>query len=298
MTDINHSEPSGATSSSATAQNESEAALTAGQLIRAKRIQLGVHLAVLSLQLKLPQRQLEALEADRHDVVKGPAFVRALAASVCRQLRMDPAPVLALLPQSSMQLPVQRHAIGELLSEQPTLSNQGISLRTVHYRTLAVAALMLGLIAALLWMPSPSTWSWLQAAPETAAAVSPPTSLPDVLPPSPPLQTDLAEPAPALPPRSATVSTPPSPVMRAQPSTGPAFVFTAHADSWIEIRDAKDRVLWSRLLQAGEKNEVQYPLPVRVVVGRSNAVTVTFRGQPFDLAPHTKVSVARFEVKE
>ena len=74
--------------------------LTAGQLIRAARQKKGVHLAVLSVNLKVPVRQLEALEADQHDSGKGPVFVRALASSVCRQLQMDPAPVLALLPQA------------------------------------------------------------------------------------------------------------------------------------------------------------------------------------------------------
>ena len=35
-----------------------------------------------------------------------------------------------------------------------------------------------------------------------------------------------------------------------------------------------------------------------VVIGRAQAVNVTLRGQPFDLKPHTQVTVARFEVKE
>jgi cytoskeleton protein RodZ len=37
---------------------------------------------------------------------------------------------------------------------------------------------------------------------------------------------------------------------------------------------------------------------MNVVIGKARAVSVTYQGKPFDLAPHTKVTVARFEVKE
>jgi len=73
--------------------------LTAGQLLREARLKAGLHVAVLSVNLKVPVRQLEALEANEFDADKGPVFYRGLAASVCRQLNLDSAPVLALLPR-------------------------------------------------------------------------------------------------------------------------------------------------------------------------------------------------------
>lgn len=81
-------------------------------------------------------------------------------------------------------------------------------------------------------------------------------------------------------------------------SAGAVFNFAATQESWIEIRDGKNQVLWSRILRAGESAQVQYSLPMRVVVGHAKAVNVTYQGKAFDLAPHTKVAVARFEVKE
>ena len=76
------------------------------------------------------------------------------------------------------------------------------------------------------------------------------------------------------------------------------MVFSASNDSWIEIRDGKNQVLWSRVVHAGENAQVQYSPPLNVVIGRASAVSMTYKGKPFDLAPHTKVTVARFEVKE
>jgi O-acetylhomoserine/O-acetylserine sulfhydrylase-like pyridoxal-dependent enzyme len=52
------------------------------------------------------------------------------------------------------------------------------------------------------------------------------------------------------------------------------------------------------LLKAGDTTQIDSPLPVRVVVGRAQSVSVTLRGEAFDLKPHTQVTVARFEVKE
>ena len=51
----------------------------------------------LAVALKVPVRKLEALEADQFDKLPDAVFVRALAASICRNLRVDPAPILERL---------------------------------------------------------------------------------------------------------------------------------------------------------------------------------------------------------
>ncbi len=62
-----------------------------------------MHIAALAVALKVPVRRLEALEADRHDLLPDAVFTRALALTVCRSLKVDPAPVLALLPKGQTQ---------------------------------------------------------------------------------------------------------------------------------------------------------------------------------------------------
>ena len=78
--------------------------VTAGALLKAARQAAGVHMAVLSVNLKVPVRQLEALEANHFPAGQSPVFARALVCSVCRQLRTDPAPILALMPLTSNYL--------------------------------------------------------------------------------------------------------------------------------------------------------------------------------------------------
>jgi cytoskeleton protein RodZ len=72
-----------------------------GALIKAAREKEGLHLAILSVNLKVSVKQLEALEADQFDKLSEPVFARALAAKVCRVIKLDPAPVLSLMPEAT-----------------------------------------------------------------------------------------------------------------------------------------------------------------------------------------------------
>ena len=73
--------------------------VTAGALLRDAREAAGLHIAALAVALKVPVAKLEALEADNFSALPDMVFVRALASSVCRTLKIDPQAVLALLPQ-------------------------------------------------------------------------------------------------------------------------------------------------------------------------------------------------------
>ena len=74
---------------------------SAGALIKAAREKEGLHLAILSVNLKVSVKQLEALEADQFDKLPEPVFARALAAKVCRMIKLDPAHVLSLMPEAT-----------------------------------------------------------------------------------------------------------------------------------------------------------------------------------------------------
>jgi cytoskeleton protein RodZ len=74
--------------------------VSAGQLLRRAREASGLHIAALAVSLKVPVKKLEALEADRFDLLPDAVFVRALASSVCRTLKIDSSQVLERLPQT------------------------------------------------------------------------------------------------------------------------------------------------------------------------------------------------------
>ena len=87
---------------------------SAGGLLRQAREASGLHIAALAVAMKVPVKKLEALEADRLDLLPDAVFVRALASSMCRALKIDSTPVLQLLPQTSVpRLDAEERGINE-----------------------------------------------------------------------------------------------------------------------------------------------------------------------------------------
>ena len=76
---------------------------SAGALLKRAREASGLHIAALAVSLKVPVKKLEALEQDRLDLLPDAMFARALASSVGRSLKLDPAPILERLPQTSFR---------------------------------------------------------------------------------------------------------------------------------------------------------------------------------------------------
>lgn len=296
--------------------NPNQAPVTAGQFLKQARLKAGVHLAVLSVNLKVPVRQLEALEADQYLTNQSPVFVRGLASSVCRQLRIDPAPVLALLPHASSYSETStpaRHidvAPAELGVMRP-------SSERLPVKALLAALAMALLIVGLIWLPGPSQWAWLAKMTSPVNVTDPvptlqaPISLPDLVPLVPAASGEASlgggsitvSSAPPLNPGAPTsipvvdVPEPGKVSLSASKMVAYDWVFSAIAESWLEVRDGQNQVLWSGILKPGESSRFQAPLPVSVVVGRADALQVTFKGRAFDLKPHSKMNVARFEVK-
>jgi cytoskeleton protein RodZ len=99
-----------------TAADEAPAALdaaissevTAGAALRRAREARGLHIAALAATLKVPQSKLEALEGDRYKELPDATFARALARSMCRVLKIDAEPVLAMLPRGGNEASLDR----------------------------------------------------------------------------------------------------------------------------------------------------------------------------------------------
>ena len=69
------------------------------------------------------------------------------------------------------------------------------------------------------------------------------------------------------------------------------FVFDK--DSWLEVRDRDNKVVFSQKLGGGAEQMESGNGPLSLVIGYAPGVRLFWRGQPVDLAPHTKGDVAR-----
>ncbi len=294
---------------------------SAGQLLRAARELAGLHVAALAVSLKVPVRKLEALEADRLEDLTDAVFVRALASSVCRTLKIDAAPILARLPQTARpRLEPAPSTINAPFRAPGDGPGPGLMDQLSRPVVLAVLAFLLGALV-LIFLPSIQRDAASAGAGQKLNSVETPSPGPvaPVATPSPTAQADAA--VPSLPVEvtqiSAVTAEPggtKSPATEAQVvselvvasgtnSALPASmavgvaIFTARAESWIEVTDARGVVVLRRLLAAGASAGVNGALPLAVVIGRADSTDVQVRGKPLDLTRFTRDNVARFEVK-
>jgi len=68
-------------------------------------------------------------------------------------------------------------------------------------------------------------------------------------------------------------------------------------ESWVQIRDRHGRAIFSQLNRRGTEQQVSGRPPLSVIVGNAHGVRLTYDDQPVDLAQHTKVDVARFNLE-
>lgn len=113
-------------------------------------------------------------------------------------------------------------------------------------------------------------------------------------------------PAAAGPATTTPAATTPAVVAAAaEPTTAPEVPagaamlrFTATGESWVQVRNAQQRVVMEKILKAGDVyEEVAAGRPLQVVVGNAGVTKLEIDGAAFDLAASAKNNVARFEVK-
>ena len=113
-----------------------------------------MHIAALAVSLKVPVKKLEALEQDRFDLLPDSVFVRALASSVCRTLKLDAAAVLERLPQTSApKLIYQGAGINAPFRSPGEGPRPSIWTQVSRTAVLAGLALLLGALV-LIFMPA------------------------------------------------------------------------------------------------------------------------------------------------
>jgi len=266
--------------------------------------------------LKVPQAKLEALEADRYTELPDATFARALATAVCRALKIEAAPVLALLPRTSELGFDVRPGLNQPFRERGAGPIDGGVLGLLKRPVVWGLALLLVAAGAIYWIPA----GWLPerdtstapAFPASTGVVTTAASGPVVeFVSAPPAASEPAASAPLPVVASAPVSVPasaPAPVASAPlqirevappPAVipaGQALRVTASADSWIEVVDAKGQAVLSRVLRAGEQQEFGGAAPYKVRVGNVSGTQVQWRGNAVDLAARASNNVARLEL--
>lgn len=266
-----------------------------GATLRAARERLGLSQQDVAARLRLHPRQVAALEDERYDALPTAPYLRGFLRNYARELRVDPAPLLAALAQ---RLPPQTPMVDApaggarvLPSPMPRAGGERVSRRTV----IGGSLFLLVLLAAIGWMTSIRMQRAQTAPPVVVPAVEPsPTPEPEV-------------PAQVAPPADASVPAPvPTPAPTATPVPAPAAAEADRAGSaaasgvlrlsvgalpsWIEVVQADTgKVLLTGLMEPQTRRQLgELQPPLRLVIGNARSVTLEYRGRTIDLAPHTR----------
>ena len=275
---------------------------TAGGLLRQARQAQGLHIAALAAAIKVVPRKLELLESDQFDQLPDPTFTRALAQTVCRTLKIDPVPILALLPPPrGHRLEQVSEGLNTPFHERPgrLVPKEWASVATpalVLAALLVIAAVVIYVMpVGSLQMPKLGT----HAASEPVAAASAVTET-IVMPQAAASGTSAADgtrAAPTTAPIDTSGAATDAPEAASGPMAAGVLQLRPSEASWIEVLDARGKPLIARLVQPGESVGLDGVMPFKVKIGNANATQVMFRGQPLELGPFTRDNMAKLELK-
>ena len=262
---------------------ESLESYTPGSVLRRARESRGQSVADVVQVIRFSARQIEALERDDYASLPGSTAVRGLVRNYAKFLKLDAAPLLAQLdpavpvPEADVRPPTN---MGE--AEHSNFVEQ------IPPKLIAVGVLLVVLVLAAYWYLTFAGNEGLTLrllGTDGAVAVALPSPL------AAPTPAPVAAPAPAPEKQSES-----SGVVPGAPSSGGLRV-EFDDRSWIEIRDATQKIVYVGEYPAGTRQNVEGKAPFQVWIGKASGVRLYLGERSIDLKPHTREEVARFSLE-
>jgi cytoskeleton protein RodZ len=300
---------------------------TLGATLAAERERQGLARTDVAQRLHMSPSQIEAIEHGDYEHLPKGTFLRGFVRNYAKVLNVPADPLLGLLADAKPRearpgivVPTQNIRFDPL--------GERFSSPYVKAAMLALVAVAVG-FAAMYWAmyvrpgrPAgpPADKASLPAsatapARATGAMTSPVVAQPEAKPPAVPAASappqaaanpaassgqaalKASRPAESATQKSAAPEKTAAAASDAIPPGAKRLRFHFTGESWVEVRDARGRILLQRLNPAGSEAEIAGRPPLQVVVGNAPDVHLTYEGRDFDLEPHTNVAVARFTLE-
>lgn len=277
-------------------------ASAAGAVLAAAREELNLSVADVARHLKLSPAQVEALEEGAYERLPGRVFVRGFLRNYAKLLGLDPQPLLRRLDHEMPQPPVE----DERPPATPAVMPTGERARWPLYA--GIAATIIVALAAYEFgfnsPPAPAPEPATSTTPAEATTVAPAAGLTASAAPAPltdtpaPLGSGPVALAPPSPPGEAAAAEATARAAGAPRAEGERELrLRFEEESWVEIRDRDGKVIFSKLNRPGAEERVVGAPPLKLVIGNARGVRLEMDNQPVDLAPHTRVAVARLTLQ-
>lgn len=314
-------EPTGDADPDAAADDGARDAQTEfGSALREAREKAGLSLADIADALKVTERTVVALEAERYEELPPRPYIRGYVRRYARVVGLDAAAV-TVGSDSVEAEPVLPVVVPR--SRWTSFNDFARESWGLVYGSIVLVFVIL--IGGALW------WAWRggnaeqavpEVAPRTAAADSVPVTA--ASPPTPRVDTEVVSPVPAAPDQAlgSTTAVPESieplaadpaqpEVTQVEPGVAEAdgdeaaterlarpdlITFVFEGECWVEVRGRDGDLVHGDLGRDGETVTVSGRAPFSVLLGNPNVVDVTFNGEPVSVDPGRPGQVARFQV--
>jgi cytoskeleton protein RodZ len=287
----------------------------AGAALFKERRRQGLSLGDISRQLKLSVRQVEALERDDYSGYKSPVFIHGFIRNYAKLLGLDPDPLIRATDLMLAPPVIPGSTPREQERPQPTRLED----RKYKLWPAVVAVLLVGIAVAVYFgsrrapdgrrsaattaardksAPSSKVAAQAKAGAEAKARTE---SKPEVQSAAKPAARSDAKPeakpqakAGSVEHRSRTDS---AAAGGAEPAGHVTVRMIFEQDSWVEVKDRAGNVIFGQLNPAGSRRSISGEPPLSVVVGNAAGVRLFQGDKSIDLAPHTRVDVARLKLE-
>lgn len=283
----------------------------AGAALLKERRRQGLSLGDISRQLKLSVRQVEALERNDYSAYKGPVFIHGFIRNYAKLLGLDPEPLIRAT-DLMLNPPVVPAAVPhEMERSQPVRAQK----RKNRLWPAAGVVFLVGIALSVYFGSRRAPDA--QRSPPTVAAGDKTASAPRIATetktgagtkarsePKPEVESAAK---PAAKPEPKTQAKTESVERRSPLETGVAVAAGSagrvtvrmifEQDSWVEIKDRAGNTIFGQLNPAGSRRSVSGEPPLSIVVGNAAGVRLFQGDKSIDLAPHTRVDVARLTLE-
>jgi cytoskeleton protein RodZ len=299
----------GAAPSSKSAAAAVEAAGAA--LLRERRRQ-GLSLGDISRQLKLSVRQVEALERDDYSGYKGPVFVHGFIRNYAKLLGLDPEPLIRAT-DLLLNPPV---AAAEAQREEEHLQSLPARKAGPWLWSAAVALLVVAVAGSVYFgrhrLPDPERSVPAVAMRDRSAPAKAPAGTKSANEAKgraghKPAGASEAKRAGKTDAQASGAAASAAAEQRAPADSGIAMAaetagrmtlrMVFEQESWVEIKDRNGNVVFGQLNPAGSRRSASGEPPLSIVIGNAAGVSLFLGDKSIDLAPHTRVDVARLTLE-
>lgn len=293
-----------------------------GGALRIAREKQGLSLNDVTSRLKISNKQIEAIEADNFTALPESTIVKGFIRNYAKLLKLDAGP---LLDAYNVLVP-SKEPLAFTIKPSSTMKVGGYKKpKTGRYIVFSVL-LALALATWLFYQhyiekPSPTApiagTEKLEPLPEQALpAVErmeqsteialPPATVDSLNAPQSTNSPDsLNAPQAALTPNSSATA---NAQLMLNPNAASASTpvvdqrttrleLAASQETWVSVVDAKGKQVYSKIIFAGGRETVEAKTPLELVIGNAIGTTLMVNGKSVDLAPHTRVNVARLKLE-